>query len=64
MLGDFTLLGDPIVRAFTMAHDIENQSIGFIAKTGSSVTTTQVSGGTTLILSYLSALFIGLFLAF
>lgn len=24
MLGSYTVLGDPIVRAFSMAHDIEN----------------------------------------
>ena len=65
MLGNFTLLGDPIVRAFTMAFDIDNQQMGLLARTGSNVTTFQITSGALFnMMSYLSLIFIGLYIAF
>jgi hypothetical protein len=36
-LGNFTLLGDPFVRAFVIAHDTDNYKMGFVAKAGGEV---------------------------
>lgn len=56
-LGSFVLLGDPIIRAFTIAHDVDNLKMGFIAKTGATVSVQNTkSFSSFIIMSYIAIL--------